>query len=208
MPSAHISSEYQSGRIALGTVRVMPSGEKGDMAATYDEQKFKELILYISGRCKGDSAFGAVKLNKLLFFADFLTYAHLGESITGADYIKLPHGPSPKMMGPVRAEMEAHRIAIVQKVSHHGYAQDRLVPRREANLDLFTEYEVAIIDEVVDMFRSDNATQLSDLTHHFPGWTAAAPREVIPYEAIFLSDEEVTDDDRQWASSRASERGW
>ena len=54
----------------------------------FNEGKFKELVLYIASRCERDPTFGAVKLNKELFFSDFWAYAEFGEPITGAEYIK------------------------------------------------------------------------------------------------------------------------
>ena len=33
-----------------------------------DEEKFRELVIYIAGQCETDPAFGAVKLNKLHVF--------------------------------------------------------------------------------------------------------------------------------------------
>ena len=37
-----------------------------------DCEKLKELVLVVAQLCADDRNFGAVKLNKLLFFADFL----------------------------------------------------------------------------------------------------------------------------------------
>ena len=64
------------------------------MFIPFNEQKFKELVIYIAGRCESDPYFGAVKLNKLLFFSDFFAYAKLGNPITGAEYMKLPRPSS------------------------------------------------------------------------------------------------------------------
>ena len=43
-----------------------------------NDEKLRELIVYISDRCETDETFGAVKLNKILFLADF--NAHLIQS--------------------------------------------------------------------------------------------------------------------------------
>ena len=42
-----------------------------DLSIDENERKFRELILNISEQSEGDSTFGAVKLNKLLFYIDF-----------------------------------------------------------------------------------------------------------------------------------------
>ena len=51
----------------------------------YDERKLKELILYVADRCEADPTFGAIKLNKTLFYADFLAFASTGKPITGVE---------------------------------------------------------------------------------------------------------------------------
>lgn len=51
-----------------------------------DDDKFKELILFICERSEGDSPFGAIKLNKLLFFTDFVSYSRFGHAVTWHEY--------------------------------------------------------------------------------------------------------------------------
>ena len=143
-----------------------------------------------------------------MFFADFFAYAQLGKAITGAEYIKLEYGPAPKWMLSIREDMEKLGQIRVARGSHFGHPQDRVVPRRAPHTSAFTEDELELVHRVIETFRSDNATQLSDLTHHFPGWQSAAPREVIPYEAIFLSNEGVTASDRRWALEVVAKYGW
>ena len=48
--------------------------------------KFKSLVHYICWRCADPTKLGAVKLNKVLWRADFKAYLELGESVTGATY--------------------------------------------------------------------------------------------------------------------------
>jgi len=50
-------------------------------------------VLYLSQRSADDPGFGMVKLNKLLYRADFEAYRLLGHSITGAVYEKQDFGP-------------------------------------------------------------------------------------------------------------------
>src|SRR4030042_4658500 len=106
--------------------------------------KFRELVLYVAQKCADDPRFGATKLNKILFFADFLAYAKYGEPITNAAYIKLPYGPGAKPMAPVREEMlENHEIAIERR-ERYGRSQERIVPLRKPDLSGFTATEIAL----------------------------------------------------------------
>ena len=73
----------------------------------YDEDKFRELILYIAHKCSDNPGFGDTRLNKVLFFSDAFALQYLGEPVTGARYQKLKYGPAPRALLPVRREMEA-----------------------------------------------------------------------------------------------------
>ena len=46
------------------------------------EVRLLELILYVAEKCQDDPKFGATKLNKILWWADFLAYAQHGTPIT------------------------------------------------------------------------------------------------------------------------------
>jgi len=43
-----------------------------------DDEKLRGFFLYLADNSNGDERFGAVNLNKLLFYADFYTYVYLG----------------------------------------------------------------------------------------------------------------------------------
>src|SRR5690606_1636943 len=72
----------------------------------FDRRRFKELILYVADRSRDDRRFGATKLNKILYFADFKAFLILGASITGSTYVRLDRGPVPQEILPILREME------------------------------------------------------------------------------------------------------
>jgi hypothetical protein len=158
----------------------------------FDGTKFKELILYIARKCEGDTAFGATKLNKVLFFSDFAAYRQLGMPITGARYQALRNGPAPRQLIPVRQEMERDGEIVELRRTYFGRLQKRLVAKREPNLRPFTGSEIAIVDAVIEDFEALNATELSGLSHDFVGWKYAALEEDIPYETALLTIGKVT----------------
>ena len=71
-----------------------------------NDAKLVELILLISEWSQGDPKFGAIKLNKLLFHADFSAFLTTGEPITGQEYFALPQGPAPKRFKPITEKMK------------------------------------------------------------------------------------------------------
>src|SRR5437773_2723399 len=74
-------------------------------ASTYNKEKFRELIVYLAKKSEADPRLGAMKWNKLMFFADREAYGRLGHSISGARYHKIEHGPAAAALVPVRDEM-------------------------------------------------------------------------------------------------------
>jgi uncharacterized phage-associated protein len=153
----------------------------------YDEAKFIELVLYVADRLRDDRAGGATKLNKALYFADFAQVRRTGRPITGAEYQRLPHGPAPRRLIPVRRLLIQRGEADVRTESFLGYEQQRLLPRRPPDTTLFTDDEMATIDGVLDDLAHLTALQVSDLSHEEPGWRLTRDGEVIPFETALIA---------------------
>ncbi|MEJ7814783.1 MAG: Panacea domain-containing protein [Rubrobacter sp.] len=149
------------------------------------------MILYVADKCEDDRTFGAVKLNKILFYADFISFAEYGEPITGVKYRKFQQGPVPTILKRVRFEMEESGEVVVRKKSYHGRMQHRLIPLRPPNFDLLRARDIALVDDVIQMLWNCSAQEVSELSHD-RAWRNASEGEAIPYEAAFVSDEPLT----------------
>jgi len=156
-----------------------------------NEQKFRELILFISQRSEGDDTFGATKLNKLLFYADFLAYLEFGKPITGQTYQKLPWGPAPRHLIPTLEKMERDGEVVQATRKHFGRPQRRTIAMRSANLSRFTAEEVELVTTVIEHFSNTNAKEISGLSHLFIGWQAAEEGEEIPYQTVLIRKPEL-----------------
>ena len=55
------------------------------MDVAYDAGKFSEMVLHVAGRLQDDSAGGATKLNKVLFFAEFTHLRRHHRVISGCE---------------------------------------------------------------------------------------------------------------------------
>lgn len=157
-------------------------------------ERLRELILFVSERCQNDGSFGVTKLNKVLFYADFLSFAKYGESITSISYNKLPYGPVPTAATTVRSEMEAEDEAFVTKQGYSPYQTHRFIPRGEANLDLFKARDIALVDGVIEALADLSGKRVSELSHG-RAWKSVADFERIPYETAFVDDTSLTEAD-------------
>lgn len=159
-----------------------------------DEDKLADLILYISQKCATDPKFGAVKLNKILYLSDFLSFGHWGEPITGVDYQHLPKGPAPRRLVPVRERLQQEGKLVVQRLPlRAGNEQVRTVNLAEPDLKRFSGREIALVDSIIEDLWDMDAEQSSELSHRFVGWKMTKENEGIPYGSIFLSDEPLSE---------------
>lgn len=159
-----------------------------------NEAKLAELILYICQKCADDPYFGATKLNKILYFADFLHYGNYGAPITGMEYQKLPYGPAPRRLLPVREAMVQRRDLGIQPVQlRAGKTQLRPVNLREADLALFSGSEIAQVDTIIGAFASSDSDTVSELSHKMVGWQVVDEGETIPYNTVFIANPKMTE---------------
>jgi hypothetical protein len=151
-----------------------------------NQDKFKELVLYVARESEDDPKCGATKLNEILFYADFHAYRKLGRSISGETYQKLGRGPAPKRIVPVIAEMEATGLCVWAERDYYGFPLKKLIPLREPDLSVFTAQELNVVRSVISKLRDLNATEVSDLPFQLIGWQLAEEGEDIPYSTAFL----------------------
>lgn len=155
----------------------------------FNSEKFRELMLYIADQSREDPWFGAVKLNKILYYCDFQAFARFHESITGAGYVKMKAGPVPRELRNERRALLEEGLATIEMRSVFRYTQQRLIPTRK-NVQLgmqFSDDEHSIIDEVLEFLKPLSAKEASDMAHDETGWILARDRELIPYETAWLA---------------------
>jgi hypothetical protein len=172
-----------------------------------DSKKMRELILYLATKSEADPRFSSTKLNKLLFYCDFAAYRDLGRSITGHAYQKLPFGPAPKAMLPILDQMKRDQDCVEIERDHFGRTQRRVQARRAPETSLFSAEELRLADRILADLWESSAAEVSDLSHDFIGWKAAALNEVIPYETVFVGDPAtpVNDDEVEFCRRLARE---
>lgn len=169
-------------------------------------QRFRELIVYISKKCEQDQNFGATKLNKILYYADFRAFSRFGLPLTGVMYQRLPKGPAPKALPPIRQELVSEGAIRVDYVNVGPYEQHRTIALREPVLEHFTKDELLLVDEVISELWRQNANEVSNASHDVR-WRVLRHKDPIPYEFAFL-DDKITPADVARTKQLSDELGW
>ena len=180
------------------------------LRTAYDDadDRLRQLILYIAQQCEGQRTFGATKLNKILYYSDFISYARYGEPITGALYMRLPNGPAPVRLLPVRDAMVLSGDIVIRERKFYQNIQLRIIALTDPDIDtLFKPRDIALVDEVIRTLSSKTAAEVSDLSHGI-AWKIAGDRELIPYESILLAEPALRPQDVAEGHDLIRKYGW
>ncbi|HEX6125014.1 MAG TPA: Panacea domain-containing protein [Pyrinomonadaceae bacterium] len=145
----------------------------GNRAFSID--KMAAMISYMAER---SSDLYKTKLNKLLFYADFVNYYLHGNSISGSRYVHLPYGPVPD--GYEETLEALNHYGIIQ-ISKHGSADAVGVGDTRTN-DLLSEPERQAINWVLETYGSMSAGEISDISHQEKAYRNTRTGEEIAYE--------------------------
>jgi hypothetical protein len=172
------------------------------------QRRVKELILYIAKRCEGARYFGAIKLNKILWKADFTSYADRRVPITGREYRRRKFGPALFEMPRIHADML--RDGLI-KIEHRDFGDDmvenRTVALAHPDLSLFAEDDIRFVDSSIQYYWEKTGSEASDDSHGV-AWTSRLDGDPMPYELAFLSDEGLDLPHLMRAEELGSRRGW
>lgn len=166
-------------------------------------EKLKEALHYVIENCDDTSRLGAIRLNKILWFADCHAYREKALTITGDGYVKRKFGPVPKHVLASLRELQEEGKIVVREVPYTTRNTFRefisLVPPTTTELSQAdTELLAAYTDIICSEF---TAARISEISHD-QVWEAADDGEEIPMCAIFAAQAgPITDAVRGWANS-------
>jgi uncharacterized phage-associated protein len=118
------------------------------------------------------------KLNKLLFYADFINYYLHGASISGSRYVHLPYGPVPDGYEDTLETLNHYGVIDVSRQN----SSDLVRPGENPAKDFLSPEERASLDWVVDSYGSLSASQLTEISHRERAYRDTKSGEEIAYE--------------------------
>ena len=132
-------------------------------------ERFTEMVVFFTHATKP----WKTKMNKLLFYADFLHFKRCGVSISGAQYRAIDMGPVPNNYQSL-FEYMANRddVDIYQTVFNDGGVGEQFKPNSERvfDPDLFDEKELETLKIVADKFERAKTQEIIDISHKEKAW--------------------------------------
>jgi hypothetical protein len=142
--------------------------------------RLKNLLLYILGQM-GDTF--QTKMNKVLFYIDFLSYRERGIAISGLAYQAIEFGPVPQRWDRVYSAFDEvqEQLQLVK-----GQECVSLKAAGEADMSSFSADEMAVIDEVCEKMKNLTSLAATKMSHKEPAWKKyVGSQETIPFSEAF-----------------------
>ncbi len=143
-------------------------------------ERLKEVMLRVLEKC---GEMWVTKMNKVLFYIDFVAYRENGMAITGLAYRAIDFGPVPERWQRVYSQFDE----IGQESRDMGEFEGQvLVSRIKPTEGVLTTGEVAIIDTVCERLKDFSSRKVSEMSHGEKAWTRNHEgHRMIPYSDAF-----------------------
>lgn len=155
-----------------------------------NEEKFKQVFLYILEKVGAKPNVGLTVLYKLLYFIDFDYYEKYGKQLMGLTYFKNTHGPAPRHFAKIVEKMKDGEELVEVKSKYFTHEQKKFLPNIEPDLSILSGQELEMIDDVLGRYSDKSAKELSDISHRDMPWKATEDGKNIEYELVFYRSEE------------------
>jgi hypothetical protein len=134
----------------------------GNMFSEYNNQKIKEVVLYILSKA-GDT--GYFRLMKTMFCADRQNLLRWGDQITNLDYYARKHGPVPTsvhdgLLSVYRGAPSEFSDILTVKGNFM-----MVHPTREPNLEYLSETDKESIDRAISELKGKNRNEIETYLH-------------------------------------------
>ena len=148
---------------------------------TLNAKKYENAILYFVQHCN-NQYLGATKLNKLLYYLDFLNYRDRGESVTGDEYYHMQYGPIPSSMETVMSALCESKKLEVAGEPFGKTARKIYKVKEKPDTAVFSEEEQQLLTNICKEFKDYDTDKIIAQTHLEAPWFYSRPYQKIDYD--------------------------
>ena len=148
---------------------------------TFFLDKLIQMIIFFANMCK----LNKTKLNKLLFYGDFVHCRYYTNPITYIHYVKLLYGPAPDSYNAILGILQDFNVIEIEPVildKKRGIVEERIRAKRVFNPDVFSDTELRVIRKIALELGDKTAGELSELSHQETFYQEIEVGKEIPYE--------------------------
>lgn len=146
----------------------------------YSPEALMEMMVFFAA--KGSGIF-KTKLNKLLWYSDFLHFHRESVSISGAKYVHLTYGPVPDNYDFCLSLLTQDQTLIREEVLvGPDTVREELIATRSYDPEVFSASAIETMEAVLNKLGKHTSKVLSDLSHKEKGYLETRDGQPISYE--------------------------
>lgn len=144
--------------------------------------KLKNVLLFFIEKLNGVFV---TKMNKLLFFSDFVSYRDYGQAITGLSYKAIQYGPVPDKWNVAYGMIDDIEQVIIDM--GNGYAGQKLTSRVSFDATALTPQQLGVLERVCNAFGKESSNGISEISHREPAWIENVENhQIIDFRYAFV----------------------
>jgi uncharacterized phage-associated protein len=135
-----------------------------------NKTKYFNAILFFLSYCN-NQYLGVTKLNKLLYYLDFISYRDRGTAVTGDKYIHLEYGPVPAIVNSqILPEMKLAGMLDIEEMPYKNKHTVKFASKNVSDISVFNDYEKKLLQAICDEFKAMKTEELVAQTHIEAPW--------------------------------------
>ena len=175
--------EYLSRQALEGNYAGFEEPSDSNGLAMLNIDKIEAIISYIASRV---SNLHKVKLMKILWYVDVLSYKTSGHAMTGLVYKHSEMGALP--IGHYSL-MNLENLNVHEETSFNYESMLHIYPTPGMDYELLTNEEITVLDSVIEKFKNYVAKEIVGYMHEERAYRETKPGEIIPFSmAKYLRD--------------------
>ena len=153
------------------------------MVSSLNKEKYTNALLYFITEC-GNEKLGIMKLNKLFYYLDFISYRDRKTSVTGESYLHLPKGPFASSLESkiITSAQKANLIERKEDESEKYGKRNRFQALKMVDLTLFDTYEKNLLKYLCSTFKEWSTDKMVAQTHSEAPWVFSSPSKPLDYK--------------------------
>lgn len=150
------------------------------MDKSLNKNKYKNAILYFIKYCNNEYL-GATKLNKLLYYLDFISYRDRDKSVTNDIYIHKQYGPVPSEVDEVLTELHGSGSIGVERISYKDGDTFKYEIKKAPDEKIFDSYEKQLLNNICNELNLWSTEKIVGQTHLEAPWFYSKPLEKVDF---------------------------
>jgi len=135
-----------------------------------NKEKYLNAILYFIENCN-NKYLGTTKLNKLLYYLDFISFRDREKTVTGDVYIHQSFGPVPaEIESKILPKMKEDGLIEIKNIPYKEKYTNEFVLKQKPKMSSFDAYEKKLLKNLCLEFKNTKTEDIVAQTHLEAPW--------------------------------------